>query len=183
MSPPIPLLWSLSKSHYLVLNVFFPCFTGSVTPPPKDDRVIYETKAEVQRREVIPDRRRSPGPAIDPDPPAPRRERPTRFGPGPSSVNPAGANGLPMKPTTAPDDRPRELRRGNSERQHERRVDQDRRYEDTVPQAPVYATPAGRSSVNARESDRLWVPAPDASLNRSENTGISCKSYTSAMFL
>lgn len=148
---PFLSLRSLSKSPCPVLNILSSCFTGPITPPPRDD--LHEAKAQVQRHEDTVERRRSPDPAIDPEHSA-RGEKPSRFGPGPVPGTTGGANGLPSKPMTNQDDR---LRGSRRERRNPDRVDQDRRFDDP---AQVYSTPTGRPSANAMNNiDRTWVPA------------------------
>lgn len=184
--PPYPLkdfslflfpLWShsLSNCQHLVLNnSFLHLFIGPATPPPpRDDRpVTYEVKVEIPR-ESLQERHRSPPPPNDQrSSESLRRERPSRFGPGqgpgpghgPSSTVLERGNGLPMKPVVSHNDRPGEARRANSDRPYDRRVEQDRRYEDSNSQNiyPAYAAPATRSPILMRDQaggpDRSWVP-------------------------
>lgn len=171
MPPPHSSLRSLSKSRCLVLNILSSCFTGPNTPPPRDDHMIYEAQAQDQRHEPTIDRRRSPGPATDSELSA-RRERPSRFGPGPVPATPGGTNGLPTKPMAAQDDR---LRGSRRERQNTDRIDQHRRFDDSTHVLPASAS---RSPVNTVNNiDRSWVPANQVDQERtspfeSENSNL-----------
>ncbi|KXN91824.1 hypothetical protein AN958_11974 [Leucoagaricus sp. SymC.cos] len=149
--------------------------TRPITPPPQEEPVvIYQTKTQ-PRREISSSLARSPGPAIDPAPPPPtsRRDRPSRFGPGPTTIAPERANGLPVKPVTTHVDRPDESTRA-SDRRHERRMEHDRDFVDTPPR--YEPPPYRRSPVQTQEPERFLAAPSNGDRDRdspvrSENSG------------